>query len=874
MADEQRPRAVVKAPVPTAASPRLRWVFAALALAIAALVAWTAMATDGLAFEPGSVGAETEPIAAAEAALDGSAAAVRRVDEAAASANATATAVPATSSAPRPARDRLRIRVVDARTKAPVAGAQVATQPVADAERSAAAQRARLRAGGSFAANLRDGQVATTDQDGVVFLRVRDRMLVAAQAGDRFGIVDLELEAIGPDGLEVRIGPSPTLTVRVVDAEQRPLARVPLGFEVCQTGGDRKPTRSTLDFGATDASGTLTLRRAELYGPDAVPSQLAVFVRAPGLAGTRAVLAADQGTVELTLRSYGSLRVRATDRSERPLPDLPIWTVALNGPAWPGVVADDEFVPYVGQRDLGLDGEVEFPYLGLGLELDLGLWLGSYRCARTVAGPVHAGQQLVQTIALAGEPHYALRARLLGRDGVPLAGAEVSLFANGGDHRADADTDAAGRLEVRFLPSEDGETQVSLRLTAATADGVPHWLEPIAMTLGQDRDFGDLRLDAAELVARGVIVEERPRPPELELRVEDHVGESGWVDRGVYRVVLADDATFAIHRLGPAVGQLHRLLVRAPGCEPIEPIEFAPGQSLRVVLRPGAHFLARLQLDPAVAWYSAHAGLDVLLRGDDDQQRYLNGRFRDGEWWFETWSLKPGIYTVAVEAGNAFDDLARLDGVRVEAGGAPDARLLPWDLRPSIQLLTVRTVSADGRRLAVSGFASRRRALDGEWETCGSFEDGVLQALTLAEPADLLFTLHGYGMVRRAGVLGALDLVLQEPAAVTMQLDELPPLLAEAPLRVDVRPTPGWAAAHALPEHASPIVDTATDLGTRSVRLKLVADVEATVHFICTSEPEVELAVVLCALATTKTTVRVAVPPAVTTAMARWCAPK
>ncbi len=808
---------------------------------------------------------------AVEASLGGPTADARLATEAVAEPKPSAGTTAEPQSPPPVPRDHLLVRVIDGRTLSPVADAQVGTSARKANSRTPIEEHAAQQTGW-FDLQLRLGQTATTDANGYAAVAANGWFSVAARKGELFGTEQVDLNQVGPDGFELRIAPCRSLVVHVVDAVRQPQTDVPLGLLAFYPRGEQPEECTNHPLGCTDATGALTVRLDEFLRPGSPPHRIELYVRAPGLTDTRVTVSPDRLEADLILPAHGSLRVRGTDRDGRSLGDAPAWWVGVDGESKSSTEATPPPTVRGPQRDIGIGGEVVFPYIALGLKLNVHLRLSEFQCELELDGPVRSGQEVVQAVSLANPVHFALRGRLLAADGTPLAAAEGQLRTPNGSTRATLRTDADGRFAARFLPVRD-ETATTLRVTATLADRPPSWLEPIAMRLGEERDLGDLRLADAPLIARGTIVEERPRPPDLKLWIEAQDNRGAWIRPADYRVTLATDDTFAIHRTGPADGRRLRLRVAAPSCQPIAPVDIAPGQDLRIVLRAGPHFLARLQLERGVAWFLEGSGLDLFAIPDEGDSTYLHGKLLDGEWVFESFSLKPGIYRLEIETGTATNDLGAMDGVRVMADEPPDARLLPWDLRSSIQLLTVRARSPEGRTVDAWGEVYRRRELAGDWENCESIQGGIGQCLAPATPSDLFVALDGHGVFHRRNVMGTVNLTVPEPIVATIQLDGLPKLLDTTPLRIEAAPAQGWATAKGMPEWADPILDTEWDVAKNLVRLRLAQPVDAVLRFVLDAN-ETVVATVPVQVTDPARTMHLSMPAAAVAALAPWFAPK
>ncbi|MBL8749861.1 MAG: hypothetical protein JNK78_11920, partial [Planctomycetes bacterium] len=365
--------------------------------------------------------------------------------------------------------------------------------------------------------------------------------------------------------------------------------------------------------------------------------------------------------------------------------------------------------------------------------------------------------------------------------------------------------------------------------------------------------------------------------PGLALFVQES-DDNGWRGTNSFRTVILDDA-FAVYRVRPGPSCRLRLVVRAPGCIPVDPIEFVEGQQLTLELAPGAHFLVRLAVDPAIAWYTDRAKFDLRIAEATDEGGAEGGELVHchlvgHEWVYESYSYRPGVYRVAIEPGDESVNLGALDDVRIGLG-EPDARVLPWDLRDAVQLLTVKAFTPDGSMLRAQGYVSRRHELAGEWEGCASVENGVGHCLLPKVPSDLFVDFREHGVARCSGVMGVLNVTLRPPAKATIRIVNMPRLAAGSPISADVTPAPGWSSARGLPEDASSIVESEWDSAKATLRVSVCQAVDAVVYFVRDdSGAEIEGVLAHCTVSPTATDVQVTLSPAALAALAPWAATK
>lgn len=852
-------------------SPSATARLALVAFALIALVAtgvWWGSSVDDVEIEAGRTEARADEPEAAGGASPGDDQPAREVDAGAAAFEKDGSVGTAEASAAgKRTRNHVLVRVIDARTKEPVADAEVVADPYDEGK----VDRRRHYRVARYEENLVAGEKATTDAEGHAWLRLRDGAQVAAAKGDLFGARDFSLHQWLPEGFELRIAPLESFVVRVRGVDGTPRQDVPIGLATTSVGGEIAPQVDNRQVGRTKADGSLEIRLAEYLESPRRPDAIEVFVCAPGLVSARAEVGPGQREVALTLPPHGSVRLRAVRADREPHDDEPGWYGAIYSAD--SVAGEPAYNSYL--RDRGAGGTVRFPYVGLGRALSISFESDVADESAELAGPVSAGQEVVHTFAIDDSKTFLLAGRVLDAEGKPLVGANATCVA---DDQAVAirRTDPDGRFCMSFhLPEE--RTSSSMRIVASAEGHGVTASAAVPVQAGRRHDFGELVVSTNEPVAKGVLIADGPLGPGVRMSIQVHEG-GDWNYSPDFAVLLEDDGRFAVHRIASSSRRdaALRLSVYANGFLPVDPVDVRPGQELRIELKRGPRFHARLLLDPAIHWFVERSGLDLLLTGPDGNSNYLHSRLVDGEWWFESASVTPGIYNIALESGSAVDDLAQLEGVRIFPGEDPDPRLLPWDLRSTVQMLTVRLRREDGSKLQAWGDVYRKRALDGEWESCASFDNGIAQSLTTAVPADLFVEISEHGFFRRSGVLGSLDLVVPEPQTATVTVEGLSPLRDGAPFRLHVSAevAESWRRANGLPDMANPVVDSTWDEATATMTLRMSQPAEVVLTFQKNvGEDWQEVGSVSVGLDAKDKTKKVPAPPAVVALIAPWAAP-
>lgn len=840
---------------------------AALAVAatiVAALSLPTMLASEvtplGAAGDPGLAAPARGTLADDHAHAGDASEAAARTGQVAATDAALASIVPAVP------REHFLLRVTDATTGAGVPAAEVVANCNASRPPTAQEQRQRERLGDPFERLRRSGQTATTDAHGYAVLRGNSWMEVLARQGERHGSANFDLEEVGPSGFELRIRPHELVTARVTDGNRRPLANVPLGLLVTYPyQSSASGERLVHAIGHTDDGGALTFRLQQFLREQGEPMRLEVFVRAPGLTSIRSEIKADRTPATMVLSAYGEVRVAVIEGPGRPLADEPTWNVSIanNGDISPAL----EFTENEARlSEVGIGGEVVFPYVGLDLQFDSRAWVHGLSPDAAFAGPTRHGQRVTHTFALATLPQATVRARIVDGAGQPLAWRQVQVVTEHDDSRAGATTDEQGRVRIRVRP--DDEQAITMRLRVSDHDRFLGISAPMVVAVGCETDLGEVRVAPGDAVATGVLVEERPRPAGLTFFV-DEWRDDEWQWAPDLPAAIADDNTFAITSTKPTIPQRMRLRVAAPGCEWIAPIEFCMGQSLRVVLRQGVALRIRVLLPTELLRTAECGGMYFYADNDAGHSPTFHGRVVDGEWVVESHGFSPGRYSFYIE-GPGVVALARLENVQLDHGAAVDPRLCPWDLRDQVQVLEVRPVTADGSPTK-AGFTAYARVGQGEWLWCGG--DGPDSECVLPrQPVDLVVCFADGGFVRKTGVMGTVEVTVPVSTQVQVQLTGLPRLADNAPIHCDLQPNgPSWQQRD-LPEEANPDWESEWDVATSTVTIRLFEPTPAILRILRSDDDSKVLASLPCTLSPASSKVTVPITDEAKRALAPWLA--
>lgn len=690
----------------------------------------------------------------------------RDEDPSARTAAAIAPAVPV----PKP--HEVLVRVLDAETGAPVAGATVcADDPNYRYQRLSPEQKALARQlVGAFSRSFHLGQRTVSDEGGHALLRSDNYMQVHARLGDRHGTAHVQ-DARETEVVEVRLADDPSIVVQVVDATGRPLEGVPigLGFEALEPGAQVGSSISDL-AGHTDGEGRLQIRElAYMQAEDTglVYRNLRVFVHSYGLAQVSAPATPrcpPGDPVVLQLQSWGSARLVLKEAAGKPVrPDL-VDGAVLNL-LQRGAVTEPEQMHALVQ-----DGAIEYPYLGLGQPLLANFWHAAGSCEHSFTGPVAHGERLVVDVPFEVRETPTASGRLLA-DADMLAKVDWVAVRRAADDEHvgwctvqpdgafrwafdPTDLDASGKVRFVLASSSDASAFASSDVVV-----VPPALKQV--------ELGDVALVPLVQVAAGrLVVQDQAMRPRARLSVEVLQPDGDWDPDRNHRAVLAEDGAFAVHAVKADATARRRLRVSNREFEPIEPVEFRLGQEdLRIELVRSARLDVRVLFDAGLArgeHLTVEAGTEALqVEGELE--------LRDGAFFASMRGLRPGEVTVRVLLGER--ELGRVERVVVTPQGTKDPRLDPLDLRGKVHGLQVRLLDTAGTVADLSASVRLRVPPEQEWHECDWMEHGVFRTLVPSTQVELLLLSHEFRPIHWSGPVGNLDLRTEAPLEVEFVLD-------------------------------------------------------------------------------------------------------
>lgn len=612
------------------------------------------------------------------------------------------------------------LRVVDAASSEPVAEAEVFWNdaasdrhvqqlPKAEAQRYERDPEQKAR---------RFGRRARSDHDGRLRIAMEPRGgRIYATAGDRYGERFVSAATQVPtEGHVLRLERDEGLAVRLDDASGRPVAGIPIGLAVRADGGaaeGRIVLRETTDAAGLVRFAHLQQLRTIGSGPDKGKAVVAfvVHVLAPGLAVEPFVVDATvplpKEPIVLRLPATGSLRLRFL-LGEEPFPGVAAATVHI------GPLGGGDARGRCVEASVGADGFASFG----SLPCDTLLFA---RPAGPKVGAVDWSElprltepgQTSKDVDLARDA-VVLRGRLLDAAGTPLADQrfELDYETNRGGGTGRGATDARGGF-VYFLSRSGGAPLQLLRGTLQVAGcgadlaAPPRWLQ-----LGVN-EFGDVACLSHPVLVAGRIEGDPVALDAVRLQVErghmERQGELHWREFPLPSRPVGADGRFEL-RATVEPGR-YRLLASAPGMVPLEPIEFAVGANDLVVPMRTAYRLA------ASCWLPEDAprsSVSLELSGGPVSAAQLPGgnagRAPDailGNSLVATsgrvdtfWSdVERGTYSLVVRLRGVAEPLLVIEDVAVPGPKGGDARLGSIDLRPMLQLVTLRVLDRAGRPL-------------------------------------------------------------------------------------------------------------------------------------------------------------------------------
>jgi hypothetical protein len=399
-------------------------------------------------------------------------------------------------------------------------------------------------------------------------------------------------------------------------------------------------------------------------------------------------------TIELRLPALGSVALRPIDGNGRPFAHPVLATLRVLG---------DDGAPWsrVHLRAEQDQGQIVFPYVGLGLQLlancrlddnDFRWQLGPF------PGPGEPGQRVTVDLVIAPDASM-LAGRLLSPDGEPLGGARATFLVTSPRGRLEGEEvrlDPTGRFHLPCNPGRGhtGPLALQIRHEERTIDVIESdgktataiheqtngLLLPLPpLTERTVTELGDLRLLPLPALAHGIVVDDRGQPvagAQLQLQGERVTGRDGgeraFQEEAFVGTRSGGDGRFAL-LASPQPGRW-RLQVRAPGHFPWQSPDLRPGQELRIVLPRQARLVAQL-LRPR--WLQS-SRVQARLVSAIDPRRVRDEPLRDfrgKSHVFFDW-VEPGVYELTLSTPDFPEPFLRVPGIVVAPGQMEEHPLL------------------------------------------------------------------------------------------------------------------------------------------------------------------------------------------------------
>jgi len=521
---------------------------------------------------------------------------------------------------------------------------------------------------------------ARTDEHGIA--RIDARVFpgrVAVRKGDAFGWAHVNEASLRPVRVEIALARS--IVIEVVDASGQPVAGAPVAVRKTP---DRR-NQGGLWTGTTDASGRASL------------GALAAELRSGSMFAAIDVLARDAPSVgfdvadppvdpiRLVMPACGSVTVDVRDALGAP---VLVDTIGIgldnSDPADKARWGQVEFAP-----ETIAEGTAHFPFVGIGLDLEIRARRQAQFLTRKVRGPRSVGKD-VHVELMTGPALVVLAGRVVDESGLPLARRWMQFSSGGsptGSWSRPIRTDPDGRFR-EVTPAQAGQP---LRMTVSwtplgtdaiagnRAESVLDVIDPPS-----ELELGDIVARATQHVASGIVVDDLGRPVTdafLSVEVAD-ASDKTWRADSRYSSGIGSEGRFAIL----AVGRPDRLRIRAVRRNLVRgaAFEIAIGErNVRILLPRASEIAGTVLLDAGFA--PAQIEVRVTPVGGPDRLGQEGERMQsklavDGS--FTLGGLQPGRVDVTFRANRQKAPLHTVAGVDLPPGGrATDGRLDAIDLR-------------------------------------------------------------------------------------------------------------------------------------------------------------------------------------------------
>lgn len=616
----------------------------------------------------------------------------------------------------------------------------------------------------------------------------RNHGFLAATTEDLFGLSEWDPGAQSGNAdatLRLRVDPSASVRVEVVDGAGQPLAGVPVAIRLGDVGFSFDLLRER-----TGSDGRAHFMHAAAFLGEMMPEGFGGFQVALATPLPEPVFAPcdlqepPQEPLRLVMPDHGAVEVRVIHADGRAPEDGQLVFLAAEA-------EEDEYdflpagMPVSGAAAVGLVGGVaRFDYVGLGLQLAASTrFPGAPSLTETAEpGPGHAGElrafELVEVL-----DYPILIGRLLDETGAALSGRSIVLELEDGNRSdffdpfspgEESETDAAGAFRLALSAEHMQALPQRAAFRIDGGDGAPAMQAEFTLPrlrVGEN-DLGELQAVAAPLLASGRVVgadgaplaDASVTPMSWYSWDEDDPTHGDWNQDWERRIECETDGRFVLH--GAADPHGLRLQVEAIGFIARE-VELPPGtEDCEIRLDVAGELSGRLLLDEGIPVSELHLSLTLLDSGPDGESSHWSSPDDDGAFSFGGLPHGFGRLTVATDWGEDEDTLlAAVDGIAFGPGVAADPRLDPIDLRGRIHMVRIHARGEDGSTIQAMGV---RDAEDPSRYWWG--QRGEVVALSARPIGELVISAAGWRTARATAAGDAVEVVMRPGPEVLLTI--------------------------------------------------------------------------------------------------------
>lgn len=650
------------------------------------------------------------------------------------------------------------LTVLDAKTREPVAGAQVwvlssiPADPgkvgwdIFEPEQETVVQR--------------NGTHYVAASDGRVELPERAASWVLAVDADRVGC---EHFAAAP-AIELLIESNSVLRIRVTDEAGQPQGGIPVALLV----GAKSETRGRVWSGETATPDGI----ATLWHPDSVSHREDIHIHA-GLfiSGIDApevevsLVTPPREPIELVLPPTGTIQVELV-RDGAPLQSpARVTLLAAPEPVRPWIRAADRSRTSIG-------GTVLFEHVALNVRYRVSAEAGgqTFGAGTEFDGPSSDGQLVVRTVEC-GSPACFV-GRLLGADGSPLRNRDAVAALNAVSLGIAMETEEAIRTDeagdFRFEWSEASNPNLHCEIEFAHVDDAGHESRAFVSLAKREirdgvNDLGDVALVPQLTVIAGTLVDARGEGAEGNVYCETRGADGKW--RPFASEHVEAHSSFAFDVKKPSLPATLRVNAKGPKGAQSAWLEVAPGTTgLRLVLSRTGSVEGSVRLLPGMDRW----GVDLVLSRTNGVGDSRPDRARpDARGAFVFPEVLPGLVKLEVVA--AAEVVASIDAIRVvEDEVARDPRIQDIVLESATRALTFDVVDSTGR--AVERAAVQIRGADGQATQTATSIGGRVRLVVPRRGIDCDVFAPGYRNRRLTAVTSDKRVVLECGIAVVVRV--------------------------------------------------------------------------------------------------------